>query len=198
MRVPAIEDLTSHHELLAAIVAKTSWLPHPKTVAHFNGAIFPTLRYKRGFERFAPVESNGTVIGMYDDNATPEWALFWSHGLTGVRSKGWTIAHVWPASDDIHAYTHLANLAMVPEALASLTDKNGPLTAFLRWHSWDVYGWRPQTVGDVAKPNGYDSVEWRYLAEVDDPKALIRQRFGDRNNERVRILKAIMEANDQL
>jgi hypothetical protein len=42
------------------------------------------------------------------------------------------------------AYTHLANLAMVPEPFASLTDKNGPLTVFLRWHAWEVYGWKPE------------------------------------------------------
>ena len=84
---------------------------------------------------------------MYDDNTTPRWATLWAHG-TGRASgcPGWGFAHVWSASDDINSYTHLANLAMIPECFASLTDKNGPLTGYLRWHAWTVYGWKPDHV----------------------------------------------------
>jgi hypothetical protein len=86
---------------------------------------------------------------------------------------------------------------MVPEALASLTDKKGPLTAFLRWHSWQVYRWKPRSAGDISKPDGYDSIEWRYLKEVDNPKALIQQRFRDLNNRRIQILGPIMKSQYQ-
>jgi len=196
MRIPDAEDLTTHHELLASIVASKSWLPNPSTVKILERAVFPTLRYKSNYKRFAHIESNGAVIGMYDDNATPEWTMFWVHGLIGTRPKGWTIAHVWPASDDINAYTHIANLAMVPEALASLTDKGGPLTTFLRWHAWHIYRWKPRPEVGLVKPEGYDAVTWRYLPGVDDPKSFIRQRFYERDNERTRILKPIMEQHN--
>jgi hypothetical protein len=138
------------------------------------------------------------IVGMFDDNTTPEWALFWAHDLQGERPPGWTIAHVWPTSGDIDSYTHLANIAMVPEPFAGLTDKNGPLTAFLRWHAWQVYEWKPKAEAKPMKPDGYDEIEWRYLEFVDDPKALIRRRFEKRDNQRTRILRPIMRKRGML
>jgi hypothetical protein len=123
------------------------------------GAVFPTSGYKSNHKRSSHIELDGLAIGMYDDNATPEWALFWSHGLRGTRPKGWTIAHVWPTSDHIDSFTHIANLAMAPEAFASLTYKKGPLTAYLRWHAWQVYRWKPKQESDPVRPNGYDEIE---------------------------------------
>lgn len=119
--------------------------------------------------------------------------MFWTHGLTGVRPKGWTIAHVWPASDDIDSYTHIANLAMVPEPFANLTDKIGPLTAFLRWHSWHVYGWKPKLMAEPTKPDRFDDIRWRYLESEENPRALLREQIYKRNNDRTRILRPIME-----
>lgn len=134
---------------------------------------------------------------MYDDNATPEWALFWSHNLSGTRPKGWTVAHVWPASENIDAYTHPANLALVPESLASLTDKEGPLTRFLRYHAFQVYS--PLKFADAEqpdKPEGYEEIKWRYLEPEADPVNAIQKEFNSRNNQRTRILRPFMEHND--
>ena len=176
------------------MVAKTSWLPNRAVVTSLGQAVFPTSRYKIKRRRFSAIEENGSIVGMYDDNATPEWSIFWAHGLNGTRPQGWTIAHVWPASDDINSYTHLANLAMVREPFASLTDKCGPLTGFLRWHAWDVYHWKPERQAEPTKPGGYDEIQWRYFENVVDPKALIRQRLMASNNQRARILRPIMES----
>jgi hypothetical protein len=129
---------------------------------------------------------------MYDDNATPEWALFWPHGLIGTRPKGWAVAHVWPSCGDVDSYTHLANLALVPESFSGLTDKNGALTTFLRWHAWTVYHWKPISAGVPTQPGGYHEIQWRYLDRTDNPTALIRREFERRNNQRTRILRPIM------
>jgi len=193
MRIPPLEPLDEYFPALVRMVAKTSWFPNPTVVARLGRAVFPTSRSKSGRPRLTHIGENGSVVGMYDDNATPEWALFWVHGLRGSRPKGWTIAHVWPASDDIESYTHLANLALVPEPFASLTDKHGPLTGFLRWHAWHIYGWKPNRETDPTKPDGYDEIAWQYLEAVDDPKALIRQRLAEVDNQRARILRPIME-----
>jgi len=198
MPIPPIEALRKYFPALVEMVAKTSWLPNATTVSRVGTAVFPACRYKTSRPRFSHIEENDVVLGMYDDNATPEWTIFWAHGLQGTRPQGWTIAHVWPASDDINAYTHLANLAMVPEPFASLTDKNGPLTVFLRWHSWEVYGWKPERETEPTKPDGYDEVKWRYLEGVENPTALICQRFNELNNRRVRILRPIMESRKML
>lgn len=129
---------------------------------------------------------------MYDDNTTPAWALFWAHGLEGKREKGWTIAHVWPASGDIDAYTHLANLALVPEPFAGLTDKNGPLTPFLRWHAWYAYCWKPSAEDKLEKPDGYEQIEWRYLDAIVEPWKPISEWIDKKSNQRTRILQPIM------
>jgi len=190
-RVPRLDSLDEYKLPLAQMVAKTSYLPHPNLVKHIGKAVFPTIRKRqcRGQE----IKDGEMVIGMYDDNATPQWALFWTHDVIGTRPKGWTIAHVWPNKDDIASYTHLANLIMIPECFASLTDKLGPMTEFFRWHSWSVYGWKPSGVVQPIKPDGFDQVKWRYFDEIENPKDLIRKRLNDLNNQRVRVLRPIME-----
>ena len=198
MPIPQPEPLAEYIPVLARMVARTSWLPNRAIVASLGRAVFPTSRYKREHPRLSHIQENGSVVGMYDDNATPEWAIFWPHGLCGTRPKGWTIAHVWSASDHLGSYTHLANLAMVREPFASLTDKDGPLTRFLRWHAWQVYAWKPEREVEPEKPDGYEAIEWRYLAAVDDPKALIRQRLAESDNQRIRMLRPIMEGRQML
>lgn len=193
MRIPPPASLAPLGASLAAMVATTSWLPNKKAVKALDKAAFPTIRCNGKNPRFSLIQRGGADIGMYDDNTTPEWALFWSHGLQGTRPKGWTIAHVWPTSDDISAYTNLANLIMVREPFAGLTDKDGPLTQFLRWHSWECYQWKPAQEPLPVKPSGYESIQWRYLSSEADPKALILQRLTSRNNKRTRILRPIME-----
>lgn len=198
MRIPPPATLDPFAETLAEIVATTSWLPSERVVKAINKAAFPTIRSNRKNPRFSLLQKGGTDIGMYDDNTTPEWALFWSHGLRGTRPKGWTIAHVWPSSEDISAYTNLANLVMLREPFAGLTDKDGPLTQFFRWHSWARYQWKPAQEPLPAKPSGYENIQWRYLSSDSDPKTLIFQRFTKGNNKRSRILRPIMERHGWL
>jgi len=198
MPIPQPDPLDEFIPALARMVARTSWLPNQAVVASLAGAVFPTSRYRRENPRLSTIQENGDLVGMYDDNATPEWAIFWAHGLSGMRPKGWTIAHVWPSCDDLKCYTHLANLAMVREPLASLTDKSGPLTRFLRWHAWEVYKWKPAREPAPTKPDGYHEVRWRYLETAGDPNALIRQRLAQCDNQRTRILRPIMESRQSL
>lgn len=57
--------------MLAQMVAKTSWLPHPDTVKALGGAVFPTVRARKGSPRCSYLMENGQPIGIFDDNATP-------------------------------------------------------------------------------------------------------------------------------
>lgn len=189
MQIPLPENLEKYAPALAVMVAKTSWLPHPETVKAIGQAVFPTVRG----ERMQPFVKDDEIIGMYDDNATPEWALFWSHGLKNKREKGWTLGHVWAESKDIGAFTHPANLILVHEPFAGLTDKNGPLTAFLKYHAWKVYGWKPEIAEEPDKPKGYDKIQWRYLSKIENPLDSIKHEFLRRNNKRTIILRPIMK-----
>jgi hypothetical protein len=130
---------------------------------------------------------------MYDDNTTPRWSMLWAHGIPVTRHpSGRTFAHVWEGADDITAYTHLANMVMVPEPFAALTDKSGPLTHYLRWHGWSVYGWKPAHAEVPAMPADFADFRWRYLPAIGDPMGFIRQRLLTLNNGRTRVLRPIM------
>ncbi len=193
MPIPPLESLGEYFPALAYMVAKTSWLPHPDTVKALGRAVFPTSRARRQHPRFTHISENGKPVGMYDDNATPAWAILWAHGIVGGSRKGWGFAHIWPSSDDINSYSHLANLAMIPECFASLTDKEGPLTGYLRWHAWTVYHWKPDHIETPQIPRDYDKIQWRYFSKFDQPREFISQRLAKLDNERVRILRPIME-----
>ena len=135
---------------------------------------------------------SGKAVGMYDDNTTPTRAVLWAHGAVLGNRRGWGFAHIWPACDDVESYTHLANLAIVPECFASLTDKDGPLTDYLKWHAWTVCGWKPSHVAPPQMPADYNADLWRYLPKFDRPKSFIAKRVSELDNERVRILRPVM------
>ena len=196
--IPPFESLEGYSPALAQMVAKTSWLPHQDTVKEMGRAMFPTLRASAQHKRFTQIIENGEPVGMYDDNTTPTWALLWAHGIVGGSRKGWAFAHIWPASDDITAYTHPANLAMVPECFASLTDRDGPLTSYLRWHAWSVYQWKPEHAEKPEMPEKFGNVEWRCFKKFTEPREFVRQRFAELDNERIRILRPIMERRGML
>ena len=97
---------------------------------------------------------------------------------------------MWGASKDPDAYTHLANLCMMPEFFGSLSDKQGPLCAYLRYHAWVRYGWRYGETTPSA-PEGYDTLEWRYLPAIKDPPAFVRARLATLSNQRVELLRSL-------
>jgi hypothetical protein len=127
---------------------------------------------------------------MYDDNTTPTWTLVWAHGMKLGNRKGWSFAHVWPVNS-LYCYTRLANLALVPECLAGLTDKDGPLTEYLRWHAWREYCWKPEEKTTPDMPSGYDELRWTYFSPISDPRAFIAEQFHKADNERSRALRRL-------
>lgn len=184
---------TKYHIVLAQIVAETSWLPDPAVVRVFPGPVFPTIRKKKDAEIGTSVtDASGVLIGMYDNNTTPKLAIGWTHGLAS-STKGWTIAHIWPSSEDVNSYTNLANLALVPEALSTTTDKDGPLTSYLRWHAWEKYGWHPTgTPVPDKKPAGYSAIPWRYLKGLPHPKEAVQEKLESITGQKLINLRKIM------
>lgn len=200
--IPPVAALTEEAAFdLAALVAAASYLPHPAVVAQVSearastgGAVFPVSRGKIE-KRTGEIIENGKTVGMHDDNTTPRWALLWAHGYGGVsksQSPGWTFAHVWPTSGDRRAYTHLANLAMVPEYFGSLTDKQGPLTRYLRWHAHAVYGWRPEDQPVPEKPARFEDVVWRYFDPIEDPVRYIGAYLNTLGCQRSSVLRRLL------
>jgi len=185
-RVPKYQGLKGDTLQLAKILAANSWLPNPEVVKALPDAIFPTIRDQR---------RRGTREGdmLLDDNTSPRWALFWAHGDSRVaHQKGWTTAHVWAAPKDREAYTCLANLALLPEALASLSDKTGPAVPYLQFHAWNTYGWKPANETTPAKPDAFDDIEWQYMSASEDPRDALNAALLKGNSERHKSLRLLM------
>ncbi len=189
---------------LIKIAAQHLYLPNKHVVKTFEGALFPAIRGNRELLQKHKVSGNfrGQTITfpkgelnqevVLDDNTTPRWALLWSHGWTkSVRPKGWLFAHVWADSQNPDTYTHLANLVMIAEPLAALTDKNGPLAAHLRYHAWFEYSFSPNGQA-VEKPNDYRHDIWQYLDKPEkEPLWLVTDRLKNLNNARVKAINSI-------
>ncbi|MBM9593438.1 hypothetical protein [Roseitranquillus sediminis] len=188
---PAPPDLGPDLKALVQIAVPHCLLPHPDVVAAVGGAIFPVIRGAKS-DRFSVQEIDGRRL-MVDDNTSPRWALLWSHGYRMTHpAKGWTIAHVWTRARDPDSYTHLANILMMPEPLASLSDKQGPLGPYLRFHAFDAYGWSPAGEDAPGRPDGYEMISWTYFEPHSDPWSFIRQQMSRLNNDRVRALAPLM------
>ncbi len=71
--------------------------------------------------------------------------------------------------------------------------QKGPVTGYLRWHAWTVYGWKPDLADTPQMPVDYNNIRWRYLPKFDAPGVFIGQQVAKRNNERVRRLRPIMD-----
>lgn len=190
--LPAAPCLKSSALDLVKIAAEHCLLPNQNVVAKFASAVFPTVRGSREKRMKVDKLQSGQVV-LNDDNVTPRWALFRPHGCSATHHRsGWTVAHVWDHVRDPDAYTHPANLALIPEPLAALSDKKGPLRDFLRWHSLTVYGWKPKKTECPTKPQGFDGVVWKYLEDFFDPVGFVQWQMSRLKNERVRLLKQLV------
>ena len=179
---------------LVKISVRHCRLPHPAVVKCMDGVVFPAIRGR--LEQRGKCLT-GTIDGqkiMYDDNTTPRWALLWSHGFSTMsHPKGWVFAHVWDDVKNPEAYTHLANLVMLPESFGGLSDKQGPLVPYLRYHAEATYGWRPDSKDSVAKPPGYDDLVWNYLDSIPDPRGFMRERMSKSSEKRVKLLRELLD-----
>ena len=185
--------------IIIRVAVSYCWLPNPEVVRELKEAVFPVVRdtKKRGEEEF--VEKYGKSV-LYDDNTTPRWAFLWAHGYltTSLPPGGWTLAHVWAKSKDPEAYTHLANLVMMPECLASLSDKEGPLVKILRYHAQLKYGWRPNQEPVVEKPIRFDDLEWRYLNPICNPREQVNRGLCKSKDKRAETLRRLLELQNHV
>lgn len=175
------------HVELATRILPYCYLPHPEVVSAFAGnAVFPTIRARpRGYVN----ERDGV---LYDSNKSPKWAILWAHGIGRRLGQGWMLAHVWPTPHDPNSYTNLANLAIIPECYGTLTDKEGPLAPYLRYHAVSRYGWKPDGASAPKTPDGYSDIPFSYLGRHNNPTGFVRSRLIALNNQRVQKLRALM------
>lgn len=193
MTLPPIDYEGKDARAIALLAARLCQLPDAKTVRRFEKAVFPTLR--NSLLRGERIYLGGKPVGMYDDNTTPRWALLWSHGIRGGNKtlEGWHIAHVWNNCNNLDCYTRLENLLLVPAAYAGLTDGEGPLAPYLRYHALEEYRWCPgSAIPEPKKPRDYDAFrnECQYLdAAIDDARHLVLSRLQKSRSGRATVLR---------
>jgi hypothetical protein len=149
----------SEYRSLAQAVASLTAFAHPDTVAQTGGRnVFRSVRRRqqRDVGTFAEVVgSEGRV--MIDDNRSPAVAFEWAHG---IRERPDVQAnHVWSRSQDVTAYTSLANLCLTPAFLSKLTDTDAAITTLLRYRAYDLFGYWPDQ-SNAVKPADYDRLTW--------------------------------------
>ena len=187
--LPRIGYASKEAIAIALMAAQFCRLPDRDTVKIFGKAVFPTVR--KNSKRATGEHKDGKFL-MYDDNTTPKWALVWSHGTFGKTKElfGWRIAHVWEKCNQVESYTRLDNLLLVPAAYSGLTDHDGPLAPYLRYHAYDHYGWRPEDEPDPKKPAEYEKFfeKRNYLVGRSDAPKFILNRLQTSQSKRAKLL----------
>jgi hypothetical protein len=148
---------------LAALVAATTLWAHPET--HFRQvrqygypAVYPGIRRLRPGQK----EKRGIVNGSgLDDNTYANGLIKRSLGVHRSAFSGFECCHVWPNSCyDARYHTVIANLVLVPAAIASLTDHNPAIQAALQYRALELYRWYPKEQPAPVKPALYPT-NWR-------------------------------------
>ncbi|HEY3413650.1 MAG TPA: hypothetical protein VGM51_11440 [Armatimonadota bacterium] len=190
----ALYDLLecSQYGSVTQAVASLTAFTHPQTVASTRTMnLFVTIRNFAGRGLITDHPTCGRV--MQDDNYSPTAAFLWANGIR--PSRGATIKsylgdvqfnHIWTRSQDVHAYTSLANLCMTPSFLAKLTDTDHEIRNLLRFRAYDLYSYVPKDEPIPAKPDDYDALQWcPPVPAVPDVEQAFRQAMRTKPQDRI-------------
>ena len=143
---------------LSALVARCAiWADpgvfHQVARATPHGAWYPNTR------RIRPGERRGTMDGdvRLDDNTLANIAIKQAVFARANRDcKGFHVCHVWPSTCyDPRYHTSLANLVLLPAALAGLYDHDTGIAALLQFRAYDLFNWHPLDLPGPACPPNY-------------------------------------------
>lgn len=166
------------YKSIAHAVAAHAVFLHPDTVAQTAGK--PVFHHVRDMTRrrtFGELD-DGTPV-MFDDNDGPTKAFLWA----AQRRKGpdTQYNHLWGDPRNVRTYTALWNLCATPAFLAKTTDgSNHPeVVALLRYRSYHLYGFVPESEEVPDEPADYEEFSWPDPpAPVDDLEAVLRARLA--------------------
>lgn len=117
------------------------------------GAWFPmTRRCRKGEKRREIYRGERT-----DDNTYANKALKRALGFNATALTDFEVCHIWPETCyDVRYHTTIANLVLLPRALASLSDHYPEVQRALRFRSFEVYdGWYPADYSLPSKSETY-------------------------------------------
>ncbi len=148
---------------LAQLVARTALWASPEVFEFLvkengNGTWYPKTRRWR--------QNKGEIVGQIvdevylDKNNYPNAAIKRAIGLDR-KVENYQACHIWPDSCyDERYHKCIANLVLLPRAIAGLSDHDTLTQQSLRYHSYELYSWHPEGEIPPEMPKGYPS-EWR-------------------------------------
>jgi hypothetical protein len=156
-------------EPLITLVAKTTIWANPEVYKRLvkDGGIgvwYPNVRrFKKGEKKGRT--NNGDRL---DDNTYANFAI--KKALVGTDRKqisGFSVCHIWPKTcyDDRY-HTNIANLVLMPQSIASLSDFHPDVRLALQFHSYGLYRWYPDSEKRPTKPKFYPS-KWLEPGETE-------------------------------
>ena len=160
-----LEDACSRHNMrLDLLVAETALWAHPEVHRRLvnqknSAASYPGVRrvdVSKG-------EKRGQVIDgvRLDDNTYANRAIKVALGMHRKNLVGFECCHIWPKTCyDTRYHTAVANLVLLPRALAGLTDHNPGIQRAIQYRAFELYGWYPDGEQSPERPQDYPE-NWR-------------------------------------
>ncbi len=124
-----------------------------------TGALFPRVRRAR----VGQGEARGQLVGdiRLDDNSYANVAIKRALGLPRGAAVGFEACHIWPLTCyDERYHTLVANIVLIPRALAGLSDHEAEIQRALQYRAFELYEWWPDEQPRPEKPDFYPA-EWR-------------------------------------
>jgi hypothetical protein len=168
----ALEAALKKHQIkLEMLIAETAIWAHPnvhkRLIAEGSAARYPHIRRKKVKEDKGK-QSTGNL--RFDDNSYANVAIKWAIGINRKDIVDYETCHIWPATCyDERYHTAVANLVLLPRALAGLTDHLPDVQCMLQYRAYELYDWYPEESGVPKRPDLYVE-RWRE-PESDNLKA---------------------------
>lgn len=168
-----LEDACSKHNMrLDMLVAETALWAHPnvhrrQVEKHKSAAVYSHIRRVN----VSKGEKRGQVIDgvKLDDNTYANVAIKNALGINRKMLLKFECCHIWPKTCyDTRYHTAVANLVLLPRALAGLTDHNLAIQRAIQYRAFELYGWHPEEQSPPARPANYPE---NWLEPLADPIA---------------------------
>lgn len=142
---------------LSTLVAETAIWANPNM--HDGTPWYPNTRRCRTGQG----EKRGQILDgvKLDDNTYANQAIKRAVGIPSNCLVGFEACHIWPNTCyDPRYYTTIANLLLIPRAIAGLSNHDPEVQAVLQYRSYELYGWYPEGLQCPSKPAFYPRT-WR-------------------------------------
>ena len=153
-----------HQIHLSVLVAETGLWAHPdvhSSLLRETGCVarYPNIRRARTGRG----ETRGQILDgiRFDDNSYANVAIKRALGLHRDEVEGFEACHIWPRTCyDQRYHTAIANIVLLPRALAGLSDHDLEIQEALQYRAYELYNWDPEEASVPQRPSFYPA-SWR-------------------------------------